>query len=502
MKFNPLATKRLVAVGALGAVVVAMGYASNAALSRFVRAKIIRSLQDDFGSELEIQKIDVRVFPRLQVTGEGLALFYRRRDLPPLISVARFSAESNLLSALAGHIARARLEGLEIQIPPKSQRAGVENKKAGLAGFSLDEIVADGSILKIFPSKPDKEPLEWDIRRLTLHGARATAPMSFNAVLTNPEPPGDIQSNGKFGPWQTNEPGDTPIEGGYTLANADLSVFGGISGRLSSKGAYRGVLSRIEVEGATDTPDFAVKISGNPAHLTTRFQAVVDGTNGDTTLNPVYAQFSKSALIARGGVTSGGKGKGKTIALNVSVEKGRLEDMLRLGVQGSDPFMTGAVAFDTKLVIPPGEIDITKKLQLDGAFKVASAQFSQTSVQENVNKLSHRGKGEPEEPPDANVASNFSGSFSLRNGAMKFQNLSFHVPGVNVALHGTYGLMDQTIDFHGTATLDAKLSQTTTGVKSFLLKAVDPFFKKKSAGAVIRIKVTGNRSQPKYGLDL
>jgi hypothetical protein len=58
------------------------------------------------------------------------------------------------------------------------------------------------------------------------------------------------------------------------------------------------------------------------------------------------------------------------------------------------------------------------------------------------------------------------------------------------------------MEFHGTAKLEAKLSETTTGFKSFLLKAVDPFFKKKDAGAVIPIKITGTREKPSFGLDL
>ena len=43
----------------------------------------------------------------------------------------------------------------------------------------------------------------------------------------------------------------------------------------------------------------------------------------------------------------------------------------------------------------------------------------------------------------------------------------------------------------GTASLQAKLSQTTTGIKSFFLKALDPFFEKKNAGAVIPIHIGG-----------
>ena len=58
------------------------------------------------------------------------------------------------------------------------------------------------------------------------------------------------------------------------------------------------------------------------------------------------------------------------------------------------------------------------------------------------------------------------------------------------------------MDLRGTARLEAKLSETTTGFKSFLLKAVDPFFKKKNAGAVIPIKITGSQESPSFGLNI
>jgi hypothetical protein len=48
--------------------------------------------------------------------------------------------------------------------------------------------------------------------------------------------------------------------------------------------------------------------------------------------------------------------------------------------------------------------------------------------------------------------------------------------------------------------LQAKLSQATTGIKSFLLKPFDPFFRKNGV-TVLPIKVTGTRDQPAFGLD-
>jgi hypothetical protein len=38
-------------------------------------------------------------------------------------------------------------------------------------------------------------------------------------------------------------------------------------------------------------------------------------------------------------------------------------------------------------------------------------------------------------------------------------------------------------------------------VKSFFLKVADPFFKGKHGGAELRIKITGTKANPSYGLD-
>ena len=491
--------------GGLLGVLTAAVWASQGVLSRLATERAMRELRETFASEVELKHLDIAVFPRFRAVGEGLILHYRgRSDLPPLIAIRRFTVGGGWLTFFTRHLRQVRLEGLAIQIPPKAERGPQEKKwkSQPAGGIAIDEIVADGTILKTLPKDPEKEPLVWEIRHLTLHHADTSAPMSFRAVVLNAKPPGNIESSGNFGPWQTEEPGETALSGQYTFQNADLAVFRGIAGTLSSQGTYRGVLRRIEVQGDTDTPDFAVRVSGNPVHLKTQFQAVVDGADGDTWLQPVAAQFGRSSLVARGAVEGPGGVKGKTISLDVIMEHGRLEDLLRLGVKGRDAKMSGRVGFRGKLVIPPGEVDITKKMTLDGEFQAASAYFSNREVQERVNKLSHKGQGEPREPASDIVASDFAGHFQVYQGVANFRDLSFRVPGVNVVLNGHYGLLDETVQFHGTAKLEAKLSQTTTGFKSFLLKAVDPFFRKKDAGAVLRIKITGTRDQPSFGLDL
>jgi hypothetical protein len=101
------------------------------------------------------------------------------------------------------------------------------------------------------------------------------------------------------------------------------------------------------------------------------------------------------------------------------------------------------------------------------------------------------------------VASDFQGRFKLAAGKLALPEVTFDVPGARVELTGEYGLKRETLDFKGQLLLDAKISQTTTGFKSLLLKIVDPLFKQKDgSGSAIPIKITGSRSAPDFGLDV
>lgn len=95
-----------------------------------------------------------------------------------------------------------------------------------------------------------------------------------------------------------------------------------------------------------------------------------------------------------------------------------------------------------------------------------------------------------------------SGNFQLKDGVIALTGLTFDVPGAHIQLAGTYKIDGEEIDFTGELDTDARISQMTTGVKSFFLKAVDPFFEKKGHGAVLPIKITGTAQQPAYALDL
>jgi hypothetical protein len=49
---------------------------------------------------------------------------------------------------------------------------------------------------------------------------------------------------------------------------------------------------------------------------------------------------------------------------------------------------------------------------------------------------------------------------------------------------------------------DARVSDMTTGVKSVLLKVVDPLFARDGKGAVFPITIGGTRKKPSFSVDV
>jgi hypothetical protein len=69
-------------------------------------------------------------------------------------------------------------------------------------------------------------------------------------------------------------------------------------------------------------------------------------------------------------------------------------------------------------------------------------------------------------------------------------------------MRGNYNVLNHRVDLHGQMKVDTKLSKTTSGVKSFLLKVMDPFFKKRRRGEVVPVHILGTYEHPEFGLDL
>ncbi|HET9830763.1 MAG TPA: hypothetical protein VFP91_03615 [Vicinamibacterales bacterium] len=483
------------------------------------REKLVAALSDRFDADVELKELRLQVLPTIRAEGRGLTIRHRGRpNVPPLITIPHFSAESSLTSFLHRHISRVDIEGLDIQVPPDrgtaAQQPGArtdavddETPQSNLVhGVIVDDLYSMGARLTIIPSEEGKDPKVWAIHDLHMKSVAAGHSMPFEATLTNAIPPGEIVTKGSFGPWQADDPGETPLDGVFTFDRADLAVFKGISGILSAHGEFGGKLERIDVRGQTETPEFRlVKTEGHPVPMSTTYHAIVDGTNGNTILDEVNARILNTTIIAKGGVIGKPHVHGRTVSLDVAIDQGRLEDIMRMVVKTPKAPMTGALRMKTKFVLPPDDVDVVKKLRLDGSFSLGGARFTNADVQKKIVELSQRGSGKVGDQAagvdPAKVTSKFDGHFKLGESVLNIPTVTFDVPGAKVQLAGAYALLPETIDFKGTLFMDVKVSDTTTGIKHVLLKLVDPLFKRDGGGSAVPIKITGTRSDPSFGLD-
>jgi len=440
------------------------------------------------------------------VEGEGISLRHRgRRDAPPMFAMKKFSFDVDVAKLFDKEkgVGLVVLDGMEITIPPKGERPDLGSGKSsgtGGSGVVIDQVWVRNAKLTILPRDKSKLPLEFDIHEVRLTSAGNDVAMKYEATLTNAKPPGEIQSRGTFGPWNGPDPDQTPLKGDYKFDKADLSVFKGIAGILSSTGQFEGVLSSITARGEADVPDFRLKMAGNPVALSTKFEVLVDGTSGNTILKPVVAKLGSTDFTTSGGVIKHESDPRRTIKLDVLMPKGHVSDLLKLAMKGS-PFMEGRIYLKTSIDIPPLTTKVREKILLDGRFDVSEGKFLRSTVQDQIDSLSKRGQGQPGNELIDEVVHRMSGTFKLENEVVSFKSLAFSVPGADVALAGAFDMDHDSLDFYGTLRLKARVSQTMKGWKRWALKPIDPLFAKDGAGTLLHVKVDGSAKEPKFGLD-
>lgn len=388
-------------------------------------------------------------------------------------------------------------DGLRIRVPS----GGVSlHAEAGSKGDQvlIEELRADNALLELASSRSGARPLAFPIHHALFRNVNGKNTIPFEVTLHLPLPPGEVASAGWIGPW--NPKGtvrSTPVSGVYTLTRADLGVFKGLGGEVSSRGQYTGDLERLAVAGSTVTPDFLVKDSGHPIHLSTQYSGSLDLRNGDVTLPTLQARLGNTNLVAHATVA----GNPKTVSLNVTEGKGEIQDLMLMFSSAPRSPITGPIVFHTQVVLPPEHRRFKERVQLTGDFDINPARFTSSESQKSVDQLSERARGKKDKGKDFDedddyagferVLTNLVGQVRLRNGVATFSRIAFAVPGAQADMNGTYSLLNKHVDFRGKMRMQATVSQATTGTKSFFLKAIDPLYKKKGAGAVVPVTMTG-----------
>ena len=510
----------LVAVAIVAFVAVAAYIVHNA--EPLVRARVVAALSERFHAPVQLDHMDISLVRGVEVRGQGLRVPYVAGSTQldpvgnvPLLSVNSFSFRSTLKGLLRQplRVVNVEVEGMELHIPPSSQRGPLLNNNPGShpartkVSLLIDKIHCKDVKIFIDRDKPGKDPLEFDIHKLELTDFGPSQPLTYVADLTNPVPTGQIHAVGHFGPWVSEEPRVTPLDGDYSFSDADLGTIKGIGGTLSSTGHFGGEFGNITIDGTTDTPNFSIDITNHPVPLHTKFHAYVDGSTGDTTLDPVQAHLLHSDFTARGTVQNI-HGRGHDIALDVNMPHARIEDMLVLGVKSTPPLMHGALTMQAKLHIPPGHVRVAQKLELVGTFAINGVEFTNLKIQDRVDSLSMRAQGRPQDAGtagkdrQAEVQSEMKAHFNLAQGVISVNDLNYQIPGALVLMNGVYSTDGNQFEFKGHVRTQATASQMVTGWKSWLLKGVDPFLQKNGAGLELPISISGAKGDVDFRLAL
>jgi hypothetical protein len=486
----------LVVVGVVCVAVLLAAVAWNR-IWPFTESAVVQDLAEASDSTVTIRSSRRTYFPVPGCILEGVE-FQHGQDHWPLITIERLTIEGSYLGILTKHVPHIKAEGGRISVPPFGSGVTFSSQHSKLV---VDELVANGTTVEFATNKAQERPVRFEVHDAVLHGVRWGDPIEYELKLHNPEPPGELTVLGKFGAWTTGTPGQTPISGEYTFERADLGVFGGVAGTLSSNGKFGGRLEHVDISGTTDVPDFEVKSGGHKVKLTTQFDAYVDAIHGDTFLKRVNAHFGRTNLAVAGSIARAKTGKGKIALLDLTSRQGRIEDILGLFVKAPHSPMSGAVAFKARVEIPSGKERFLRKVKLQGAFGIDDGSFSKAETQKNVNELSAGARGEKIDDADT-VLTDLKGNVGLDEGSANFSSLSFGIPGANAEMYGTYNLITEKIDLHGKMRVDTKISKTSSGFKSFLLRAIDPIFKKKKKGEIVPVHISGTYEHPQFGLDL
>jgi len=516
----------VVAIVCVGVLVFAAEYVIHHA-EPILRARVVETLSAHFHAPVELDALHLSLIKAvelaatgIEVEGSGLQIPYlAESDQPhtdrnaPMLYVKHFSFRTRVQGLMhqPTRIAEVDVEGMELHVPPAELRKEMfgptTGRHAPKISLLVKQIRCKDVTLFIDATKPGKDPLEFDIQKLDLQDVGESQPFTYQAELINPRPIGEVHASGHFGPWNVDDPRDTALDGSYSFNHADLGTIKGIRGILSSHGEFGGVLDHITINGETQTPDFALDVSNHPMPLHTVFHAYVDGTTGDTYLDPVQARLQQSDFTARGKVVVV-KGKGHDIELNVDVPHARMQDFLQLGAKTRPPVMNAVLTMKANLHIPPGDSRVPDKMQLAGRIQLYEVHFNNAAIQDKVDGLSARAQGRPKDVAEystdkqAEVSSRMSAAFSLEHGTMNVNGLQYQIPGALVLLNGVYTMDGNLFEFKGHVRTEATASQMVTGWKSWLLKPVDPFLKKNGAGLELPISISGTQGDVHFGLAL
>jgi hypothetical protein len=387
---------------------------------------------------------------------------------------------------LQHHLAEMQPEDLHVSIPEKVPPAMRLHPPAEHE-TEVGKFVADGTVL-------DVRGMTFRFHRLRLHDLSRSSAIRIEAEVALPHPPGTVQGSAVFGPWNGRA---SPISGSFAFKGADLSKYEALEGNLTGSGKFEGTMAAIIVKGEADLPQFRVRRKGPLTAIRAQYAATVNGTTGETQLQEADVQFLRTRLAVSGSI-------GKTTTLDFAGRQGRVEDLIRVFAGSHEPGIRGPIAFRARVILPPREAPFLRRVLLDGTFGMDDAQFK-PRTQDKLEQLSSRARGQDGDARPADIETDLRGRVRMREGVARLDGVRLRVPGAVADGAGTFNLITKRVDLRGSVAIQATLSEAAGGgIKSFLLKPLNVFFrdKRKNAGAVLPVSIVGTYPHAKAQVSL
>jgi hypothetical protein len=457
--------------------------------------KIQPLLEDVFGSQVKIGHYHRTYFPHPGFMATDIIL--RRKSAPNQLAIG--SVKSLFVQGswidlllLQQRVERVVMTGVHLELPPPGSQAAREDFPNGSSSdftgpdTAIGQLEIHNSFLDVLQTNGGR--ISFPIETLEIEPMQKGLPMRYTVDMENAIPHGHIHATGSFGPLNSSNIDATPVSGQFMFNGVQLKDVGNISGTLSSSGHFDGQLASIRAEAETRTPDFAVN-RGMPTAVEGRVQCMVNGVNGDVTYQSMNIRLGGTEILVNG--STQGRPKKSTV-LDVSIPKGHAEDLLRPFLTRAVP-LTGWAALHAHVFLAPSNeaTGFWQRLHVDGAFDAPAENLVNPQMKKDISDFSQRAQGQQPSQDETDAVSGISGTVSIRDEIASTQALNFRVAGPQAHLVGTFAFHTSTVHLTGNLAMESDISHATTGFKSFLLKPLSPLFKKKKAGAVIPIAVTG-----------
>jgi len=489
----------IVAVGALLAAAVVFISANWP----YSHRKIAPMLEDVLASDVKFTGYHRIYFPRPGFVATGITM--RRKsapDLPPLGHVDSMFVQGTWsdLIMLRRRVELVEVTGLHVVVPPIGSKENHEDFPPGSSrdfegpDTMIEQFVVHKSLLEI--QRKDGKPLSFPIKQLEIRNLHKGEALTYAVDMQNALPTGRILARGSMGPVGGKDFLTTPISGNFAFTHVNLHEVGDISGILDARGVFKGSLRSMEIETSVESKNFAVD-KGKPTPVSATMQSTLSGENGDMAIQAIDVKIRATNIHAVGSI----KGAPKLTNFDISVDDGRAQDVMEPFVKSEVP-ITGPVWLKSHAYVgPPGQ-GFMERLRVTGSFDVPKEKLTDEKAEKSLSAFSERARGDRKPntgvdsdnkpaDPAKDVLSSIRGPVKVENGVASSSRLVFEITGAQATLAGTFRFHGEVAHLTGDLRMDEDISHTATGFKSFLLKPLAPFFRKKNAGAVVPIAVTG-----------